>query len=136
MLPKDFPKESPVIRLPEDSERISRLRFKLAEYDARIDLRIRLTQERIPGIPTEYLINLHKKGHLDYYKRTVLEELLEKGQIVTWDMARRLAKEMGNLYNCILFSEACGIINDYCNTGGKNCRDGTGLSNTRLWFGV
>lgn len=100
--------KSPVIELPKDPKRVVQLRMKLQEYRNRIDPR-----RPIKFQPVRYKIE-------------VLSRLLEGGRVETWELSRELAKKDG-VFNDALFQNACGVIDDYCTTGGENCGGGTGL---------
>lgn len=103
-------KESPVIVLPADETRKQRLRDKLTEYKGR----------RHPY--------RHPELQMDTVcKITVLERLLRDGQVNTWDLSREMVKTYGSGLDINAFNNACGVIKDYCETGGQNLRGGTGL---------
>ncbi len=106
--------EGPVIVLPD--ERREQLTTKLDEY-----------RERLNDNP-----NMHPElqllaGSDTMYKITVLQTLLDKGRVSTFDLSREMAKKLGDHFNPQLFNEACGVMSDYCTTGGKNTTGGTGL---------
>lgn len=68
-------------------------------------------------------------------KIAVLEELLKSGRVVTWDLALALGKEFNKpgisisvaLAFARAFINACGVVADYCKTGGAHAHGGTGL---------
>lgn len=109
-------KESPVLVLPEDKKRQKQLKIKLAEYKKRLD----------PYCPLEVEMQMDT-----ICKITVLERLLQDGQIKTWDISLEMAKTYGSGFNVDLFNNACGVIEGYCKTGGANLRGGTGLAKVR-----
>ena len=55
-----------------------------------------------------------------------LEKLLEKGKVDAWELSRELQKKDGHV-DVAAFESACGVINDYCTTGGNHVRGGTGF---------
>lgn len=59
-------------------------------------------------------------------KLAVLTELLLEKEVDTYELSLELVKEIPSL-NLEYYNRACGVINDYCKTGGSNCRGGTGL---------
>ena len=102
--------ESPVIVLPEDEARKQQLRDKLEEY------KDRLHPYRAPELQMSTICKI-----------AVVKRLLKDGRVVTWDLSRELATTYGSGFDVNDFSNACGVIEDYCKTGGQNLRGGTGL---------
>ena len=45
----------------------------------------------------------------------------------TWDLSREMAETYGSGFSVNDFQNACGVIEDYCKTGGQNLHGGTGL---------
>lgn len=89
------------IKLPRGQAIRSKLEDKLAEYQGRV------------GIDAEY-------------KAAIVEELLEKGKVYPSE----LKIELLGKYEYVdggAFDNAVGVIADYCKTGGKNVKDGTGF---------
>lgn len=109
MLMRVVPKESPVISLPQDLERVAQLVAKLAEY-----------RERMAS-------DLHAVDHLTMMKIDVLDRLINEGSIETWTVSRELEAKYGLPLLRIHFNTAVSVIVDYCLTGGKNLKSGTGL---------
>lgn len=107
-LPQSDVTESPVIVLPDDETRKQQLRDKLAEYKGRMH------PYRAPELQMGTICKI-----------AVLERLLADGKVVTWDLSREMAETYG--FNVNDFKNACGVIEDYCKTGGKNLHGGTGL---------
>lgn len=98
--------EGYVIRLTEDREVIKR---KLDEYRGRLS----------PYTPPEKQLDT-------VYKIEVAEKLVNEGEV---DVGL-LSKELNERYAYLdvdLFRNACGVIEDYVKTGGKNNTGGTGL---------
>lgn len=106
------PNESPVIHLPTDEKRINQLKKKLAEYEQR------LLQNQYKA-PEQLMDSI--------CKRAVLSTLLKDGKIVTWELSWKLAETYGESFSVREFQNACKVIEDYSNTGGKNVSGGTGL---------
>ena len=98
--------ESPILRLAEDR---SLLEEKLKEYKGRID---------------QYIAPERQIGTI--YKIEILKALLEHGEVNTYDLSRKLHDRFGVL-DVEKFNNACGVIDDYIKTGGKNLSGGTGL---------
>jgi len=98
--------ESPEIELPTDQIFVKRLRAKLEEYRQRAD----------PFKAPEMQI-----GTL--YKIAILEELLKTGKVVTHELSKKLAEKHGSL-DPEKFENSCGVIQDYCRTGGQHVRKG------------
>lgn len=104
-------KESPVwIVLPTDETRKQQLRDKLVEYKKRM----------VPYRAPEMQMNT-------ICRTTVLEQLLCDSRVNTWELSQKMAETYGSGFDVNAFNEACGVIEDYCKTGGRNLRGGTGL---------
>ena len=91
----------PIIVLP--GERVQQLRKKLAEYKVRVD------SFRAPELQMDTIC-----------KKTVLERLLRDGQVNTWELSREMLKTYGSGFDPWAFNNACGVVEDYCKTGGQN----------------
>lgn len=102
------------IVLPKDETRLQQLRDKYAEYRARID------PNRDPK---------DQMGAL--CKRTVLANLLSEGEVETDEIRERMRKVHGDTFDERAFANACGVIDDYCRTGGAHIRGGTGFSGSQ-----
>jgi len=100
---------SPVIVLNE--ARRLQLAKKLEEY------RGRLNSLRAPEVQMDTICKI-----------TVLERLLRDGLVNTWELSREMATNYGLGFDAHYFTNACGVIEDYCKTGGTTISDGTGLS--------
>lgn len=96
-------KESPVIMLPDDETRKRSLRDKLAEYKERMH------PYHAPELQMGAICKI-----------TVLERLLTDGQVDTWGLSREMAQTYGSGFDVRAFQNACGVIDDYATTGGKN----------------
>lgn len=105
-----MPEESPILSLPADEGRVDQLRKKLAEYESRID------GFRAPELQMGAVC-----------KKAVLERLLRDGTVNTHELSRELVQQYGSGFDPRAFNNACGVIEDYCQTGGKNVSGGTGL---------
>lgn len=103
-------KDPPIIILPEDKKRRQQLKNKLEEYEKRI------SPHRHPGLQMHAIC-----------KKIILERLLKEGEINTWNLSLEMAKTYGSDFNLDDFNDACGVIDDYCQTGGANVKGGTGL---------
>ena len=96
--------ETPIIRLPDDEEMQARLRHKLAEYKERIE------PYRAPELQQD-----------TYFKIQVLERLLERGEVNTYNLSLELAARLGKReFSVDDFNNACAVIQDYATTGGAN----------------
>lgn len=94
--------QSPVIVLPTDESWQNELKGKLEEYSERWDAY--LPPERQMGTVC---------------KIEVLECLLRDGRVVTWDLSRELAERFGRGLDAHAFSNACGVIAEYCSEEGR-----------------
>jgi len=107
------PKKSPVIKLPRGLKGgvvVAMLGSKLAEY------RLRYDPGHHPGMQMGTVCKI-----------AVLERLLEKKKVKTWDLSLELAEKYGSHFDEDDFNNACAVIKDYCKTGGKNVHGGTGI---------
>ena len=104
--------ESPILVLPEDKTRVEQLRKKLEEYMGRYNPY---------GAPESQMGTI--------CKTTVLGHLLEDLVVDTFQLYLEMEKIYGSGLDAHKFNVACGVINDYCTTGGKNTCGGTGLPN-------
>ncbi len=100
-------KRPPIIMLPEDETRRRQLLKKLSEY-----------RERLRQHPFD-----HPGRQMDVIcKKTVLERLFRFSQVDTWTLSCEMAKTYENSFDISAFNNACGVIEDYCKTGGQNVR--------------
>jgi hypothetical protein len=96
-------KESPKIELPEDPEVVQRLQGKLETYKEQLE-KAEKAQEAYKAPETAFL-----DVALEKYRVDVLEELLKKGIVRTFDLARRLKAE-GRMFSPSAFQDACSEI--------------------------
>ncbi|MFZ2631322.1 MAG: hypothetical protein WA081_16610 [Desulfosalsimonadaceae bacterium] len=104
------------IVLPNDLAVRDKLKKKITEYEKRVSKlkeTLHVNPERsynsIPGI-----------------KALIARRLYQRGEIETREMARELTEEYGRI-DPDQFNVAAGVINDYCSTGGKKVKKGTGF---------
>ncbi|MCX6746255.1 MAG: hypothetical protein NTX00_04565, partial [Candidatus Parcubacteria bacterium] len=57
------------------------------------------------------------------YKIAILYELLKVGKVATYELSRKLFTLHGGI-NSEKFENSCGVIQDYCRTGGQHVRKG------------
>ena len=103
------------IVLPADETRIRQLHDKLVEYRGRID----------PKRPYGPQVGA-------YYKRAVLSQLLSRGEVDIQQLRRDMVGVHGSAFDEGAFKNACGVIDDYCRTGGANVRSGTSLKGSAI----
>lgn len=96
--------------LPDNETRKQQLKSKLVEYKERVSL------YRAPELQMGVICKI-----------TVLERLLQDGQVNTHELSREMFETYGSGFSVHAFNNACGVIDDYCKTGGKNTSGGTGL---------
>lgn len=102
------------IILPDQPEVLSRLQKKISEYQNR------LMQKNGSEHP-EALYST-----LTGYKAVIAQRLTQRGQVDTYALSKELQEEYGYV-DSLAFNNAAGVIEDYCRTGGKNVRKGTGF---------
>lgn len=125
--------ESPVIKKPADPSLVEKLQRKSAEYEKRF---VEIGDSHMhPGQVLFETVSAGYSGALDaVLKRRLLDEVLEVGEVKTWDYTNRMVHdplfEAAFHANPSLFAEvldnACAVIDTYC-TGGDGNRDGTGI---------
>lgn len=99
----------PVIVLPTNKARRQQLLGKLEEYRGRMS-------------------DWHPELKMDtIYKIVVLETLLRDGQVYVEDLEFKMTNRYGAGFDSHAFDNACGVIRDYCETGGQNAFGGTGF---------
>lgn len=101
---------SPTIGLDINHPRRKQLEGKLKEYQARLE----------PSKTPESQMDI-------ICKIAVLEKLLEDNGVVTHALSLELFQKYGRSFDATLFDNACNVIIDYCDTGGRNIWGGTGL---------
>jgi len=105
------------IELPQDQEIRSKLRKKLIEYEKRV---IRLKKRSDFSNP-DLAYN-----SLPGYKALIVRHLFHNKEVQTDQMVRELQEEFGKL-DPDMFNRAAHVISDYCRTGGKNVKKGSGF---------
>ena len=112
----EIQRRSPLIRLPE--EKRGRIEAKLEEYEARLarkKAQIVIEDPRYAYLAPE----LMKVGTLPLelvgttYKIAVAKQLLEAGEVNTWDLSRQLEQRYGRI-DVRRFDNACGVLKAYC----------------------
>jgi hypothetical protein len=105
----------PVIQEPKDADIAKKLPGKLEEY-----------KQRLSSLAKENR-DINSKAVKDtVYKIGILESLLQTSPVVTYKLAAKLEEQYGEL-DLDIFKNACAVVDDYCRTGGKSVRGGTGL---------
>ena len=112
---------SPKIKLPKDPDLVKRLQDKLEEYKQRLE---KEKKEVDDGYRAPELV-IHMLAETNY-KIAVLEKLFLEGEVNTYELSRELNSRDKQL-NSDAFNNACGVIDDYCTTGGKNTQGGSGF---------
>ena len=105
------------IRLPNNPEIKNKLKKKLFDYERRIQ---KIKQEQKHNNP-ELALN-SSPG----YKAEIVRRLITVGEVRTPEMAKEIKEEFGTL-DYDLFNNAVKVIYDYCRTGGKNVKNGSGF---------
>ncbi|MFH1801515.1 MAG: hypothetical protein ABH804_01640 [archaeon] len=116
-----------ILEWPEDETRAEQLRLKKIEYARRIKRNKRILSEDTNCHPE--LIKKILKGSQNYINLIILSTLQRRKKIDTYNFSLELA-ERGLIINSESiekYDEACDIVRDYCETGGRNVRGGTGL---------
>jgi len=117
------------LELPKDEKRVGTLKKKMREYAQRLqDFKERIETEHSNWHP-EYIMSFVKQSQ-NYMNLIVLSELFLTPKVETTNFSLELGEE-GPIYDKKSLDRyllACAIIDDYCKTGGKNCRRGTGLN--------
>ncbi len=117
--------KSPVIRLPEDKGRVEQLERKLTEYQGRLERHRKKVRVEHPYWSPEQ-INCFLSD--TRYKIIVLSRVLKDKKVKTYNLSREIAKgEAEGWFDVDAYQNACGVIDDYCLTGGQRARGGTGL---------
>ncbi len=105
------------IIMPKNVRLQNKLKKKLSEYEKRVsklkkNLHINnpeLSYNSIPG-----------------FKALITRRLYLRGEVETQELAKEIVEEYGRLDNDE-FNAAAGVINDYCKTGGKKVKKGSGF---------
>ena len=109
--------ESFKIIMPDNPEVKSRLRKKFTEYTHRVQ---RIKNECTHGNP-ELCYN-----SMPGYKALIIKRLFSMGEVDTMRIAFEIKEEFGRL-NPTMFNSAARVIQDYCSTGGRNVKNGSGF---------
>lgn len=121
MLTEKEPKqEGPQIEFPNDPEIVEKLRDKLEEYKSRLESEEEENKFQPPEISKPKTADIR-------YKIAVLEKVLD-GSADTHSIARELQEQDGGFFDKATFENACGVIESYSRSGGKEVKGGTGLS--------
>ena len=120
--------EGPILKLPNNQERKSQLKRKLKEYAKRVEKDIKILEQNNPNWHPSQIEFFYKKSS-SYMKLTVLSELFFQRELNSYELCLKLSNEelIKNKKDLDNYNQACGVINDYCETGGANCINGTGL---------
>jgi len=116
--------ESPIINPPQDEVLRKKLEDKLKEYNLRVQ------GEGAPwcGAPPSRAHALYESFRAAYYKRFILEEVLNaEGPVKTYDVAEKLYTRFGEDFNVESFDIAANVIMAYCHGDHQNLIGGTGL---------
>ena len=105
------------IRLPGDPEIKNKLKKKLFDYERRIQ---KIKQEHKHDNPVLAL------NSSPGYKAEIVRRLITVGEVKTSEMAKEIKEEIGTL-DVELYNNAAKVIYDYCRTGGKNVKSGSGF---------
>ncbi|HEB47227.1 MAG TPA: hypothetical protein ENI22_02050 [Candidatus Pacearchaeota archaeon] len=119
--------ESPKIVLPEDELGRRTLKNKLDEYKGRLEEIINQNLNMHPELIRKISV---KSGGLGY-RIDILESLLKNRELDTYQFSLELNKKDG-FFDAESYNTAAAIIDDYCKTGGKNVKGGTGLHTQQL----
>ena len=123
--------EAFVITRPSNTNRLLQLRAKLSEYSLRIDSQIKSLEKFHPNLDLNQTIAVLCHQSSSYYKLSLLSEILEFGNVQPWYLKEELEKENIRHFSSIPqinnYLNACLVIKDYCQTGGKKNFRGTGL---------
>lgn len=112
-----------IIQLPKNQDLVERLRKKLVQYAQRASDLVDQIKEENPYWHPELVVQNYCITN-QFYKLAVLSELLEKREIGAQAFSLELAEEY-NVFDINNFNQACGVIDDYCRTGGAHAQGGT-----------
>lgn len=105
------------IRMPDDPQIKNKLKKKLFDYEKRIQK----LREKCKHNNPELACN-SSPG----YKAQIVRRLITVGEVRTSEMVKEIKEEFGTL-DCDMFNNAAKVIYDYCRTGGKNVKSGSGF---------
>lgn len=118
-------KQSPKIELPKDSKIITNLESKLEEYKQRFEeQKKQILKNQSPEAVFLMLADTH-------YKIVVCEKLLLYNVVNTNELSRQLSQQDGQ-FDSSAFDNACGVIEDYITTGGKETFGSTGFGDNKM----
>ena len=100
-----------IVEIPMDRNRRKQLINKLAEYKKRYQ------PYCAPDLQMDVICKI-----------AVLEAILLDNRVNTWDLSRKMQRKYGSAFTLTVFNNACAVIDDYCQTGGKRVTGG-GLPN-------
>ncbi len=119
--------ESPKIVLPEDELGRRTLKDKLQEYRGRLEE----IKKQNPNMHPELIRRISVVGGGLGYRIDILESLLRDGELDAHQFSLELNRRDGFL-DVGGYNTAAAIVDDYCRTGGKNVKGGTGLRTQQL----
>ncbi len=105
------------IILPANTGLQKKLKKKLSEYDKRVSVLKKKIYTHNPDLSYISIPGL---------KALITRRLYQRGEVHTQELAQELIEEYGRV-NSEEFNAAAGVINDYCETGGKKVKKGTGF---------
>jgi hypothetical protein len=105
------------IILPNNSSIKNKLKQKISEYE-----------KRVTKLKKKFNLNNPDFSYnsIPGYKALIARRLYLTGEIETKELAKELHEEYGRV-DPEDFNTAAGVINDYCETGGKKVKKGTGF---------
>ena len=103
------------IVLPNDDAIRDKLQKKITEYEKRVFV----LKKKLHNADRCY-------NSIPGFKALIARRLFQRGEIETREMAKELTEEYGRL-DPKEFNVAASVINDYCSTGGKKVKKGTGF---------
>jgi hypothetical protein len=105
------------IFLPQNPSAKARLEKKLNEYERRVAQMKQVCPYDNPDI---------SYNSFNGYKALLARRLCLRGEVQSRELAEELKEEFGSL-DTDSYNNAVRVISDYCRTGGKNVRNGTGF---------
>jgi len=105
------------IILPKNQKAKAKLEKKLHEYEKRVEKLKAACNTDNPDITYNSFTG---------YKALIARRLCQRGEVQSRELAEELKEEFGRL-DPDTYNNAVGVIYDYCQTGGKNVKKGTGF---------
>lgn len=105
------------IILPDNHKAKAKLTKKLREYEKRVEKLKKTCPSDNPDISYNSFTG---------YKALIARRLCQRGEVQSRELAEELKEEFGRL-DPDTYNNAVGVIYDYCRTGGKNVKKGTGF---------